>query len=141
MTTLLSSFSKKAGWLATLGLSVVIGCQPPATATQPADNPTATAVTPEPAAPATPTAPPIPNPVLPGDFPDPSVTKVGTNYWATATSSNWGPVFPLLKSDNLTDWKIVGHVFPEMPPAGPTTTFGPRNQSGQWQNLCVLLCP
>ncbi|WP_245326247.1 glycoside hydrolase family 43 protein [Hymenobacter wooponensis] len=59
----------------------------------------------------------IVNPVLPGDFPDPSITKVGDTYWATATSSNWGPVFPLLKSTNLTDWDLVGHVFPNELPA------------------------
>jgi xylan 1,4-beta-xylosidase len=60
---------------------------------------------------AQPTAP-IANPVLAGDYPDPSVTKIGNTYWATATSSNWGPTFPLLKSTNLTDWTLVGHVFP-----------------------------
>ncbi|MBF9236655.1 family 43 glycosylhydrolase [Hymenobacter sp. BT683] len=56
------------------------------------------------------------NPVLPGDYPDPSVVKVGATYWASATSSNWGPAFPLLKSDNLTEWKLVGHVFPDKLP-------------------------
>ena len=59
----------------------------------------------------------IVNPVLAGDFPDPSITKVGDTYWATATSSNWGPVFPLLKSTNLTDWELAGHVFPNELPA------------------------
>jgi len=59
----------------------------------------------------------IANPVLAGDFPDPSVTKVGDTYWATATTSNWGPIFPLLKSRNLTDWELAGHVFPATPPA------------------------
>ncbi|WP_226163457.1 family 43 glycosylhydrolase [Hymenobacter terricola] len=71
------------------------------------------------AAPVAKTAPaePIANPVLAGDFPDPSVTKIGNTYWATATSSNWGPTFPLLKSTNLTDWTLVGHVFPGERPA------------------------
>lgn len=59
----------------------------------------------------------IPNPVLAGDYPDPSVTKVGDTYWATATTSNWGPTFPLLKSKNLVDWQLVGHVFPDARPA------------------------
>ena len=54
--------------------------------------------------------------MLPGDFPDPSMAKVGDTYWATATSSNWGPVFPLLKSTNLTDWELAGHVFPDKLP-------------------------
>ena len=62
-------------------------------------------------------AAPIANPVLAGDYPDPSVTKIGNTYWATATSSNWGPTFPLLKSTNLTDWTLVGHVFPGERPA------------------------
>jgi len=55
---------------------------------------------------------PIANPVLAGDYPDPSVTQVGDTYWATATSSNWGPTFPLLKSTDLQHWQLVGHVFP-----------------------------
>ena len=59
----------------------------------------------------------IANPVLPGDYPDPSVVKIGDNYWASATTSNWGPSFPLLKSKNLTDWELVGHVFPGERPA------------------------
>ena len=62
-------------------------------------------------------AAPIVNPVLAGDYPDPSVTKIGNTYWATATSSNWGPTFPLLKSTNLTDWTLVSHVFPGERPA------------------------
>ncbi|TDN39964.1 glycoside hydrolase [Hymenobacter sp. UV11] len=57
------------------------------------------------------------NPVLAGDYPDPSVTQVGNTYWATATSSNWGPTFPLLKSTNLQHWTLVGHVFPGARPA------------------------
>ncbi|MGI4835973.1 MAG: family 43 glycosylhydrolase [Janthinobacterium lividum] len=59
----------------------------------------------------------IANPVLAGDYPDPSVTKVGNTYWATATSSNWGPTFPLLKSSDLQHWSLVGHVFPGERPA------------------------
>ncbi|QHT69034.1 family 43 glycosylhydrolase [Rhodocytophaga rosea] len=53
------------------------------------------------------------NPVLPGDYADPSITKVGDTYWATATSSEWAPLFPLLKSKDLVHWETVGHVFPE----------------------------
>ena len=39
------------------------------------------------------------NPVLPGDYPDPSVIRAGDTFWATATTSQWAPLFPLLKSD------------------------------------------
>jgi xylan 1,4-beta-xylosidase len=53
--------------------------------------------------------------VLPGDFPDPSVTKVGNTYWATATSSNWAPAFPLLKSNDLVQWQTAGAIFHQLP--------------------------
>src|SRR4051812_13807104 len=55
------------------------------------------------------------NPVLPGDFPDPSVIRVGEDYWATATSSEWGPLFPILHSRDLVNWELVTHVFPRKP--------------------------
>ncbi|MDB5236558.1 MAG: glycoside hydrolase family protein [Hymenobacter sp.] len=58
----------------------------------------------------------IVNPVLPGDYPDPSVVKIGDTYWASATTSDWGPIFPLLKSKNLQQWELVGHVFPKGKP-------------------------
>src|SRR6266404_4055795 len=55
------------------------------------------------------------NPVLAGDYPDPSVIRVGREYWATATSSEWGPQFPILHSRDLVNWKIRGTVFPKRP--------------------------
>ena len=56
------------------------------------------------------------NPVLRGDYPDPSIIRVGDEFWATATTSQWAPLFPLLKSADLVNWTQVGAVF-EDPPA------------------------
>jgi beta-xylosidase len=55
------------------------------------------------------------NPVVAGDFPDPSITRVGADYWAAATSSEWGPEFPLLHSRDLVNWELVGSVFRTRP--------------------------
>src|SRR5437667_3581601 len=55
------------------------------------------------------------NPVLAGDYPDPSLIRVGKDFWATATSSEWGPQFPVLHSRDLVNWKIIGAVFPKRP--------------------------
>jgi beta-xylosidase len=43
------------------------------------------------------------------------VIRVGNEYWATATSSEWAPHFPLLKSSDLLHWEQVGHIFPAPP--------------------------
>jgi xylan 1,4-beta-xylosidase len=56
------------------------------------------------------------NPVMPGDFPDPSVIRVGSDYWATATTSQWAPIFPLLHSTDLVNWELRGAVF-QTPPS------------------------
>lgn len=53
--------------------------------------------------------------VLPGDHPDPSVVKIGNEYWAVGTTSNWFPAFPLYRSTDLVNWKPAGHVFTKMP--------------------------
>ncbi|MEO8350449.1 MAG: family 43 glycosylhydrolase [Chthoniobacteraceae bacterium] len=62
------------------------------------------------------------NPVLRGDYPDPSVIRVGNDYYATATASEWAPQFPILHSKDLVNWQIVGSVFPE-PPQWATANF------------------
>lgn len=53
--------------------------------------------------------------VLRGDYPDPSIVKIGDSYWATATTSNWAPAFPLLTSKDLYNWENKGHVFDQLP--------------------------
>ncbi len=53
--------------------------------------------------------------VMRGDYPDPSVVKIGNTYWASATTSNWAPGYPLLKSTDLVNWQNAGYVFPKLP--------------------------
>jgi xylan 1,4-beta-xylosidase len=55
------------------------------------------------------------NPVIAGDFADPSVIRVGDTYYAAGTSSEWGPAFPIYTSKNLVDWQYVGPVFAQLP--------------------------
>ncbi|HBY63831.1 MAG TPA: xylosidase [Solibacterales bacterium] len=62
------------------------------------------------------------NPVLPGDYPDPSIIRVGGEYWATATTSAWAPIFPLLRSVDLKSWTTVGAIF-QLRPAWAETHF------------------
>ena len=50
------------------------------------------------------------NPVLPGDYPDPSVVRDGAAYWAVATSGGWRPPFTVLRSTDLVNWDVAGSV-------------------------------
>src|SRR5918993_2228076 len=53
--------------------------------------------------------------VMRGDHADPSVVKIGDKYWASATTSNWFPAYPLLSSTDLVNWKGEGYVFTTRP--------------------------
>ena len=55
------------------------------------------------------------NPVVPGDHPDPTIIRVGDTFWASATSSEWSPQFPLFRSTDLVHWTIAGSIFPVQP--------------------------
>lgn len=55
------------------------------------------------------------NPVIPGDFADPSIIKVGDTYYATGTSSEWAPHFPLFTSKDMVSWKQAGYIFNTKP--------------------------
>lgn len=55
-----------------------------------------------------------------GDLADPSVIRVDSVYYATGTSSEWAPYFPIYKSSNLKDWQQTGYVFDK----APTWTVG-----------------
>lgn len=56
------------------------------------------------------------NPVQPGDFPDPSVIRIGDrDFYAVTTSTDWAPYFPIFHSRDLVNWNLVGHVFARRP--------------------------
>lgn len=56
------------------------------------------------------------NPVQRGDYPDPSLIRVGErDFWATTTSTEWAPHFPLLNSRDLIHWEHVDAVFARRP--------------------------
>src|SRR5262245_56319382 len=55
------------------------------------------------------------NPVLAGDYPDPSVIRIGRDYWAAVTSNSWRPPFTLLHSTDLVNWSTAGSVLRRAP--------------------------
>ncbi|GAB3431184.1 glycoside hydrolase family 43 protein [Niabella aquatica] len=65
-------------------------------------------------------------PVIHGDFADPSVIRVGNNYYATGTSSEWAPHYPLFKSTDLINWKPSGYVFDKTPEWTSSSFWAPE---------------
>lgn len=65
-------------------------------------------------------------PVIPGDFADPSVIRRGNVYYATGTSSEWAPHYPLFQSADLLHWKQLGYVFPKTPAWAAASFWAPE---------------
>lgn len=55
------------------------------------------------------------NPVIRGDFPDPTIIRVGEDYYASGTSSDFVPCYPLYHSRDLINWKQIGSIFNQPP--------------------------
>ena len=49
------------------------------------------------------------NPVIPGFHPDPSVCRVGDDYFLATSSFTYSPGVPIFRSPNLVDWTQIGN--------------------------------
>lgn len=50
------------------------------------------------------------NPILPGFNPDPSIVRVDGVYYLVTSTFEYLPGLPVYRSDDLNDWKLIGHV-------------------------------
>ncbi len=50
------------------------------------------------------------NPILAGFYPDPSMVRVGDDYYLVNSSFAWYPGVPIFHSRDLVNWKQIGHV-------------------------------
>ncbi|MCA1744944.1 MAG: family 43 glycosylhydrolase [Bacteroidales bacterium] len=49
------------------------------------------------------------NPVIPGFYPDPSVCRVGNDYYLVNSSFEYFPGVPVFHSKDLVNWTQIGH--------------------------------
>lgn len=52
------------------------------------------------------------NPVLPGDHPDPTLLKVGDDFYHCGSSFHFNPYMPIYHSKDLVHWEVIGRVLP-----------------------------
>ncbi len=49
------------------------------------------------------------NPVLPGFHPDPSIVRVGDDFYSVTSTFSWFPGLPILHSTDLVNWRLIGN--------------------------------
>ncbi len=57
------------------------------------------------------------NPIIFADYSDPDVCRAGKDYYMTASSFNCTPGLPILHSNDLVNWSIVGHAISDLEPS------------------------
>ncbi|MDH7603391.1 MAG: glycoside hydrolase family 43 protein [Melioribacter sp.] len=50
------------------------------------------------------------NPILAGFYPDPSICRVGNDYYLVNSTFAYFPGIPIFQSKDLVNWKLIGHV-------------------------------
>jgi len=70
------------------------------------------------------------NPILHADYSDPDAIRVGKRYYMTSSSFSNVPGLPLLESDDMVNWRLVGHALPLLVPEEAFRT--PQHGKGVW---------
>ena len=52
----------------------------------------------------------IHNPIIPGYHPDPSICRVGDDYYIVNSSFQYFPGVPIYHSKDLVNWELIGNV-------------------------------
>lgn len=48
------------------------------------------------------------NPIIPGFHPDPTICRVGGDYYLAVSSFEWFPAVPIFHSRDLIRWRQIG---------------------------------
>ena len=59
------------------------------------------------------------NPILPGDFSDPDVIRVGGDYYFITSTFQYSPGMAVLHSKDLVNWQYLGHCVADLTELGP----------------------
>jgi alpha-N-arabinofuranosidase len=87
------------------------------------------------------------NPVLPGCHPDPSVCRVGDEFFLVTSTFEMLPGLPVHRSRNLVDWELVGHAvhrpdqldLSTVPSSGGLFAPTIRHHDGRFHVVCTVV--
>ncbi|KAF9074463.1 glycosyl hydrolase [Rhodocollybia butyracea] len=69
------------------------------------------------------------NPILPGWNPDPTILRVGSDYFIATSSFEYFPGYPIYHSTDLVDWTLIGHA---LHTPSHLSLFGTPSDAGAW---------
>lgn len=87
------------------------------------------------------------NPILPGSHPDPSICRVGPDFYLVTSTFEWFPGLPIFHSRDLVHWRLLGHVLDraeQLPLDGIRASGGLyaptiRHHDGTFYVVCTLV--
>ena len=87
------------------------------------------------------------NPVLPGFHPDPSICRVGDDFFVVTSTFEYFPGLPVHRSRDLVEWELVGHAvhreeqldLSSVPASGGLFAPTIRHHDGRFLVACTLV--
>ncbi|MCX7010548.1 MAG: family 43 glycosylhydrolase [Kiritimatiellaeota bacterium] len=71
------------------------------------------------------------NPILPSDYSDVDAIRVGADYFAISSTFQYAPGVVVLRSKDLVNWQIVGHVVDDVTQISPEMKWDKMNRYGR----------
>jgi xylan 1,4-beta-xylosidase len=68
------------------------------------------------------------NPVIPGMAPDPSILRVGEDYYLATSTFHWNPAVQIFHSTDLANWDLIGYALTK----GEVNLRGTNTPAGIW---------
>lgn len=89
----------------------------------------------------------VTNPILPGCYPDPSICRVGDDYYLVTSTFEYLPGLPVLHSRDLVTWEQIGHVidrpgqidYTDVRSSGGLYAPTIRHHDGRFWVICTLV--
>lgn len=89
------------------------------------------------------------NPLLPGCYPDPTICRVGPDYYLVTSTFEYVPALPVFHSVDLVSWEQIGHVvdrpgqldFSGIGSSGGLYAPTLRHHDGVFWLICTLVDP
>lgn len=71
------------------------------------------------------------NPIIWADVPDPSVIRVGDDYYMSSTTMHMSPGLPIMHSRDLVNWNLLGYAYETLGDNDALTLANHKNAYGQ----------